>query len=474
MTRRLFSSFLLNIRRNHFGRIALGIIATTSVVLALGIVQPVQAATFTCTGGDVHCLITSINQANGNGEANTIHLDDGTYTLTMPFGGPSGPTGLPEITSTLTILGGDAAAVIIERDATAPFSLILSVAANGDLTIQGVTLRNGRTAISNLGGAVRLVATILSDNGGGSFETGGAIFNQGGLVTITHSTLTGNGRAITTSNGTMYIAHSRITHNGTGLPGNFTGGLFQLGGFVDINGSTFDHNFEIGTGAIITTSNFFGTVGHPPATMVITDSAFIENVGSSVGAISIGATVSVTNTTFARNIIENFFGFPATSSAIANGGKLTLTNSTIADNIQAFAQLPIHAGLDTGVGATTILQNTILARNADPPFGRDCIGPITSLGNNLIGDLTGCSVVLQPTDLTGDAGLGAFTDNGTPGNGHIPLLPTSPAINAANDAVCPEKDQIGQPRKPHCDIGAVEFSHHHNPNDTNELVQNVP
>jgi hypothetical protein len=37
-------------------------------------------------------------------------------------------------------------------------------------------------------------------------------------------------------------------------------------------------------------------------------------------------------------------------------------------------------------------------------------------------------------------------------------LPTSQAIDAANDEACPVKDQIGQRRHPHqCDIGAIEF-----------------
>jgi hypothetical protein len=421
-------------------------------------------------------LITSINQANGNGQTNTIQLADGTYTLTMPIGGPSGPIGLPEITSTLTILGGNAATVIIERDATAPnFGGILSVAASGDLTIQRVTLTlrtNSRfgSAISNRAGTVRLVSTILS---GSNNEAGVGISNQGGLVTISHSTLTGNTQAIFTSNGTMYIDHSRITNNGGGL--NFAAGLLQDGGFVYINGSTFDHNATDGSGAIRA-----GLFGSPATTLVITDSAFIENTAGgtgSGGAIAIDvATVSVTNTTFTRNILANVIDpRPGSSSAIHNGGgRLTLTNSTIADNIQTLSPPLIHAALVTGVGATTILQNTILARNTNAPLGQDCIGPITSLGNNLIGDLTGCSVVLQPSDLTGNAGLGMFTDNGTPGNGHVPLLATSPAIDAANDAACPEKDQIGQLRKPHCDIGAIEFSHHHNHNDTDELVQNVP
>jgi hypothetical protein len=125
----------------------------------------------------------------------------------------------------------------------------------------------------------------------------------------------------------------------------------------------------------------------------------------------------------------------------------------------------------TQVGAITVLQNTILARNTDGPFGEDCTGPITSLGNNLISDTAGCGIVLQPTDLTGDPGLGTFTDDGTPGNGHFPLLATSRAIDAGNDAVCPKKDQIGQSRKPHCDIGAIEFSHKQS---ESELVHSLP
>jgi hypothetical protein len=52
---------------------------------------------------------------------------------------------------------------------------------------------------------------------------------------------------------------------------------------------------------------------------------------------------------------------------------------------------------------------------------------------------------------------GDFTDEGTPGAGHVPLLLTSPAIDAGNDAVCLATDQLGQPRVGRCDIGAIEF-----------------
>jgi hypothetical protein len=55
-------------------------------------------------------------------------------------------------------------------------------------------------------------------------------------------------------------------------------------------------------------------------------------------------------------------------------------------------------------------------------------------------------------------GLGAFVDNGEPGNGHFELLANSPAIDAGNDNACTKRDQIGEQRRKICDIGAVEFS----------------
>jgi hypothetical protein len=82
---------------------------------------------------------------------------------------------------------------------------------------------------------------------------------------------------------------------------------------------------------------------------------------------------------------------------------------------------------------------------------------VTSLGNNLIGDTTNCIITLQAGDLTGDPGLDAFTDDGTPGNGHYPLLAASQAIDAGNDEVCPKRDQLGEKRHRPCDIGAIEF-----------------
>ena len=118
----------------------------------------------------------------------------------------------------------------------------------------------------------------------------------------------------------------------------------------------------------------------------------------------------------------------------------------------------VGSGLRVSAG-TVLLQNTIVTGHTRGLFGAggDCTGPVTTLGNNLIGDPTGCTITLLPSDLTGDPGFGPFTDNGQPGNGHFPLLPTSQAIDAGNDAICPRTDQLGQRRIGPCDIGAITF-----------------
>jgi hypothetical protein len=131
---------------------------------------------------------------------------------------------------------------------------------------------------------------------------------------------------------------------------------------------------------------------------------------------------------------------------------VTITNSTIYNN---------EFGIENLDGSEFFgvveIQNTIIALNN---FG-DCFGPITSLGNNLIGDSSGCDLSTGPDDRFGDPSLGDFTDDGTPGNGHYPLLADSQAINAGNQDTCLNTpilatDQIGQKRVGVCDIGAIE------------------
>ena len=176
--------------------------------------------------------------------------------------------------------------------------------------------------------------------------------------------------------------------------------------------------------------------------MTLVNSALVENFSNGGGGFFNRGVALVVNTTLTANV----------GAGLLNGGTVTLLNSTVTRNQGS----PLTAGgIDTFAPGTVTVLNTIVAQNMGSP--RDCDGPVTSLGMNLLGDTEGCTIILEPTDLMGDPGLGNFTDDGTPGHGHFPLLPTSQAINAGNEEVCPKRDQLGEQRHKPCDIGAIEF-----------------
>jgi hypothetical protein len=128
-------------RRLHWGRIPWRVAAMAALGLALALPHTVQAKTFYCGAGDVQCLIAAIHEANANGEANTIRLAAGTYTLTAIDNNTHGSNGLPSITSTLTIRGAGAETTIIERQVQSFPFLLVHIEPIGTLTLRGLTLR---------------------------------------------------------------------------------------------------------------------------------------------------------------------------------------------------------------------------------------------------------------------------------------------------------------------------------------------
>ena len=423
-----------------FGLWRNGSIFAAVLCLTLALTQPALAKTFHCEAGDVACLIAAINTANANGHKNTIELEAGVYTLTTAdnetpgSNGQNGPNGLPSITSTLTIKGTGADATGIARplSSSPPFFRLMHVSASGNLTLQGVKLSGGfcvcdGAGLYNDGGAVNVTDSIFAQNGA---------LGTGGLASIA---------------GTVNIEGSRFTRNGGNLGG--PGGLSLYGGTASITKSTFDHNGAGTAGAMDLCGGCFGANA---GTLTMTDSAITDNdcVLCTSGGIAIrsGFTVTITNSTFARN-----GGGLDDALAIFNGGTLHLASVTFANNIDTSGPSLLHGTptLLTETGATTTIENSILALTSSLTT-QDCSGVVTSLGHNLIANPAGCNINLQLSDLVGDPGLDTFQDNGQSGNGHFPLLPSSRAIDTGA-VLCPKWDQIGQRRIKECDTGAIAF-----------------
>lgn len=418
--------------------------AFLTLLFAFALLPPLQAATFNCSSGDAACLAQAITAANATAKADTIRLAAGVYTLPAEDNTEDGANGLPSITSKIKIKGKGSDQTIIQRDPSSDRDMrIVHVGATGNLTLEGVTLRGGfsfdslhqnATGIFNRG-TTHLIDSVVSENV--------AIFGPAGILNV----------------GTMTIVDSIVANN-LGIDGASAGGIVNAGG-MRISGTTIDHNCGESSGGI-----FNGGI------LEITDSAISRNTAGvpagGGGGVSNSGTMTLTNTTIVENGIACSLATPFAAAdpplvlggrAIYNfGGVVTVKSSTIARNVPDLVGFAT-GGIFNAFGSVEI-ENTILALNDSDELPGDCFtdsGAIISLGSNLIGDATGCNIVLLQSDLTGDPGLEDYADDGTPGNGHLPLHADSSAIDSGDQRSCPKRDQLGNRRKKPCDIGAVEF-----------------
>ena len=188
------------------------------------------AAEFNVGVSDVTGLISAINSANANGEADTINLTSSSpYTLNTMNNITHGANGLPLVTSEITINGNGAT---ITRDASAPTFRFFEITPAGNLLLDNITITNGYTSENDYGG--------------------GAIINTGRL-TVNNSVFssnrarTGGGGAIW--NGTLQIGDptaltditiTTISDNHVS-PSASGGGLHNRGN-MDVNNSIISGN----------------------------------------------------------------------------------------------------------------------------------------------------------------------------------------------------------------------------------------
>jgi hypothetical protein len=312
-----------------------------------------------------------------------------------------------------------------------------------DCTFSGNYAYTEGGGICNFAGAFAAKLTVsdstLSGNGALATYGGGGICNDTfsvynkGTVTVTGSTLSGNGdSAICNNLGTLTVSDSTLSGNTGGLYG---GGIINLNGTLTVTGSTLSGN----------SAQFYG--------------GGICNFSSGVFA----ATLTVSDSTLSGN--------SAVASSGAGGGictlgtgTVTLTNVTLTAN-----RATAHGGglyVDT---SSALLHNTLIAGNFRSATGTtrdDVFGTLDPGGDyNLIGDGSGMTGLTNGVNgnLVGSASdpldplLDSLQDNGGPTQTRA-LLAGSPALNAGDPSQLGVPDQRGVVRSGGVNIGAYQAS----------------
>jgi CSLREA domain-containing protein len=346
-------------------------------------------------------LRAAIMETNALCGPDTIVLPAGAYQLTIPGIAEDGAARGDLDVRDTLTILGDGAATTI-IDARG-LDRVLDVSGSIVVQISDVTISNG--SVANLGGGISNRATLVLTRTtvrSNRASEGGGILNDGAL-TLDTCTVDGNGAL-----------------SGAG------GGIRNRGGLLVIASTVSFNHADRGDGG--------GIVNEGIATLrnsTVSNNLAAGNGGGVVNRVAL----LVNSTTIARNLADS------DADGTGDGGGL-------------FSQSPSK------------LSNSILAENSDSGGqARDCRGPITSLGYNLVGIPAGCSIAASTTgdQLGVSAGLGPLTNNGGSTQTHA-LAPTSLARNRGNPSApvggstCEPIDQRGvvRPQEGRCDIGAYE------------------
>jgi CSLREA domain-containing protein len=222
--------------------------------------------------------------AAGSSGADAISFA-GNYVITMG-------SQLPFVTTAMTITGKGAANTIIQAAATPNTATwrVLQVTSTGNLTLDGVTVRNGRCNNS------------CTELGTTDQDPGGGIYNSG-ILTVVNSTFAANsanyGGSIYSNSGTLTVINNTFLGNTAALGG----GIYSKG-TLTVTNSTFAAN----------SANYGGGI-YNSDTSTVTNSTLSGNTAStSGGGIYNNATITLKNTIVANNSGGNCGG------TLTNGG----------------------------------------------------------------------------------------------------------------------------------------------------------
>jgi CSLREA domain-containing protein len=225
------------------------------------------------TVGDDCTLRAAVQEASADPAPDVITLPAATYTLHYAGFDDEGGYGDLDVFGSVTIEGAGARSTIIDVNGAEIGDRGFQVMAGASLTIDGVTILNGDTAI---------------------YPSSGGAFHNAGILVIRDSTIADSvatqGGAIQ-NNGTLAILSSTISGNRAIAFGH--GGAIYNDGAMDITNSTISGNTSEGVGG--------GIAGTNPSVTGLMNVTITDNHGSRGGGISSTGTVRIQNTIIASN-----------------------------------------------------------------------------------------------------------------------------------------------------------------------------
>jgi predicted outer membrane repeat protein len=351
--------------------------------------------------------------------------------------------GALEISNTMTLNGGGAAATIIDASTVPTYSDVLLVDTFVTAAIAGVTIEGGHT--------------FNSIGSGLSMGYGDEVTLRDSIVT-SNTAQNGQGAGIANFGGTLTVTDSLVQDNVAA--GGLGGGIIGFIQATTLETVTVSHNSAKQGGGVYVTDGTLKVVGSTISGNSATDA------GGGVYDDAASAVAIVNSTLSGNSAASEGGGIGGTNSCVCGG--VTLDNATVAGN---------HAGVQGGGlfgnKVPFVMQNSILDGNVhhsgsfDVPD--DCSGATLSGSYDLISAAVGCTISATHDLIGVSALLGPLQNNGGPTFTQA-LLAGSPAIDAGDPAGCRDNlgvlltsDQRGAPRPANgagttrCDMGAFEL-----------------
>lgn len=443
------------------------------------------------TGSSTDCSLREAIILANSGGADTIIVPAGTYNLTVTGTGENAAaTGDLDFTDsdTTTITGAGSGSVTI--DATNISDRIFDARSGSSVDISGVTIQNGSTSGAVGAGFYMLSATVVLDDvvvqdnviSDTSFEAvsqGAGVFVSGTTLTMTDSTITGNGAAseYVYGGGVYLSSDSIVDFDRVVISDNLTndtgGGVYSGASaattktFTDVS---ITGNTAGGSGGGM---YFGGGTGYPDVEMrnIFVSDNHSDQAG---GGLYLNGNIELTNATISNNTAdESGGGFYAHNTTYTD---VNVNFSTITGNTADFDDSSTGNGGGikvAGSDADVALLGTIIAGNTSNTSGQDCYADAgINTGNtyNLIGDTGGCTAswpgdtnVLNPASVSYIA-TATSADNG--GDVHTivvssddvtDVVPEADCDDAAGNPLTEDARGYARPENTNCDMGALEL-----------------